>query len=204
MKAKYHTHHIAFITFWVILLSFSAPGFSLDLNTVEQGRAAAEAPEGSGLSDPGTTNDLRYHDIVMGTPLDAVDDPLNRVTEKMVTMTHRLLKYVSFEEPLTNESGAYHLKSRIDTAKPVDTVFDVNLSLGIGYEEQKEVSISAVKLSSVWYSVFLDAVYDYKNNGLDLFLSSSRLNTYLMDGMKLEFQISPNKSEGAFVLSMPF
>ena len=132
-------------------------------------------------------------------------DDLHWIREKVAGLSKNFLKYFSVEDGFDSKVSAFlNLKSKIvtDTTRPED--FDVNVSSLIAGDDTSVAAISAVKISSYWASNYLDAVYDYENDGLELFFSNTDINAFLLEGMKLEFQISPEKSAGAFLLTMPF
>lgn len=117
----------------------------------------------------------------------------------------RILQYFSVD----NSTDGEVVSSLLKTHLPDDTMrksmdYDFSLSFNVGYDSDQVININAVKVSSYLFSTYLDAVYDCRNSGLDLFFSNDYLNDYLLNGMKLEFQMSPTKSSGAVLVTMNF
>lgn len=128
------------------------------------------------------------------------------VGEKIKNLTQHMFRYVFFEEEL--DAGAAEKLERRSQRERNETnpqKMQLNVGVNIGVDEQtNEVVVNAVKFRSWGFATHLDAVYDYKTESVDMFLSNDILNAKLVEGMTLEFQLNPQKSEGAFLLNMRF
>ncbi len=136
----------------------------------------------------------------------SVDDLL-RAKDSFVVMALKAFRYFSFgHNGSKDEESVFQLKHQTDPGRLSGRDFDWYLAFDVGYDTAAgSLYVNKIKASAYGFSTCLDAVYDYKNQGIDLFLSNSQINTLLMDGMKLELQISPDSDPGgALLLSMPF
>ncbi|MCF6246957.1 MAG: hypothetical protein L3J69_06300 [Desulfobacula sp.] len=150
-----------------------------------------------------------YFTLVVDSPeaiVPATNENLTGVGKKIKELTNYVLKYVSVDNSNKDEAiPRFGSKNEIETNKEMTDEYDLNLSLNIGYDDEAQnIAISAIKLSSYFFSTHLGAVYDANEKDIDFFLSNAAINTYLLDGMKLEFQVSPANSGGAVLFTMQF
>lgn len=221
MKQRMYTKTGTIAIFIGILMLLTSPCLSDDLKKNLQeprGRYAAlkfteklsVSYDGASKIHPAPRQPVDTEYVVVrhayGVPANPVlgnKDEFYWVKDKMASLTRQFLKYFSFEEELdTDESGLFHLERKTNAYTAVTGEFDINLSFGI--RDLKDLSVSSIKVSSYGFATCLGAIYDTRDNGFDLFISNSHINTILLEGMKLEFHIRPNDSVGAFLLTMPF
>ncbi len=94
------------------------------------------------------------------------------------------------------------LKSRVDTDKVHITDFEINFAINMGYDAKQNLKMDGIKVISYGWNTYLNAIYNYEKNEVELGLSNSTINQYLLDGMKLEFHANPKAGSGAVLLSM--
>ncbi len=99
-----------------------------------------------------------------------------------------------------NEDSFLMSKVDIDTVHIND--FEVNFALNMGYDEKQNLKMDGIKVISYGMNTYLNAIYNYEKNEVELGLSTSYINQHLLDGMKLEFQANPKAGSGAILLSM--
>jgi hypothetical protein len=159
------------------------------------------------LNNPGAGY-LVLEDMERQNPVKNISkDEFSQVKEAAVVLAGQVMNYFSFDnENSGKENLDFQMENRINTSRFQGNAFDFHLTIGVGYEkEPKSLILSKIKVSAYGFSTYLDAVYDYQNEGLELILSNSHVNTLLMDNMKLEVQISSTINPGgALYLTMSF
>ncbi|NOX33215.1 MAG: hypothetical protein GXP56_05685 [Deltaproteobacteria bacterium] len=132
-------------------------------------------------------------------------DSLYSFEEKLKQVTRFFLRYFNIDGFSTGDEGSkFLLKSRVDATKEPPAVFEYNLSLNIGYDDNTTLIMNTVKLESYWFHTYVNAIYHYQESELELGLSSDYLNDYLFKGMKLEFLANPGAGSGAVLLTTTF
>lgn len=135
-------------------------------------------------------------------------DELVRVSEKLMEATQWVLKYVSYDSRhgSSDQSESFSLKPMMKKDRTFKKDFDYNISLevGSGQDPKDFISLNAIRISTQGFSTYLDAVYDCRNEALDFIFSNRHINAHLMDGMHLQFQVSPTKSAGAVLMMVSF
>lgn len=95
------------------------------------------------------------------------------------------------------------LESSIDSCVPVfPKNLDLNISLNLGYDAESLIKFNSINLKSFLFQTYISAIYHYEKQELEFSLSSSFLNDYLFDGMKLEFTATPATGSGAILFVM--
>jgi len=143
-------------------------------------------------------------DIAAAIPA-ADGDGLFGLGEKISQVSRTLLKYIFVDETDLEESvSPFHMKSMMMGQKAPEKPFDLNLSVNVGTDQARVVTVKAVKLSSYWLSTHLDAVYNTLQDDIEVYVSNTKVNRLLPKDMKLEFQYDAGASSSAFLLTMQF
>ncbi len=101
-----------------------------------------------------------------------------------------------------NEDGLI-VESSIDSCMSVfPKNIDLNISLNIGCDAESLIKFNSINLKSFLFQTDINAIYHYEKQELEFGLSSSFLNDYLFDGMKLEFMATPSTGSGAILFVM--
>ncbi len=134
-------------------------------------------------------------------------DDFLQAKDAFVVLALKAFRYFSLgHDGSVDENAVFQLENQTTPSRLPDSEFDWHLAFDVGYDKTSgSLYVNKIRASAYGFSTSLDAVYDYKNQGIDLFLSNAQINTLLMDGMKLELQISADSNPGgALLLSMPF
>lgn len=129
-----------------------------------------------------------------------------RVGNKIKSLTRHALRYFYFDQSDVQDTKTLlSLKTRVHANEYAPDDMDIKVSVNVGVnDETNDFTINELKVSSFGFSTYLDTVYDYRKDRINLYLSNMYLNALLLKGMKLEFQVHPKESSGAVVLNMNF
>jgi len=123
---------------------------------------------------------------------------------KLKQMTQKILQFLNVDNSPSEERVISSLlKSTVNTDSLISNDFDFKLSLNVGLDDHNNFKMDVIKLESFGLQIFTSTMYNYKNNELELGLSSAHINNYLLDGMKLEFQAKTDGSS-AILLTTTF
>ncbi len=182
-------------------VSFSANLFTLaanfDMDQMSLSYYGLSSPK-SGFSNAGASSAFDFESdlSVNKTDTDSFGNTFKALTEYIFQM---------FNMDDSNNNAANEesfLKSKVDTDKIHLNDFEVNFAISMGYDEKQNLKMDGIKVISYGWNTYLNAIYNYEKNEVELGLSNSTINQFLLDGMKLEFHANPKAGSGAVLLSM--
>lgn len=137
--------------------------------------------------------------FILFQPISFAQDLENQTWENLIVSTDINNELMS----ISYNGNGLALGSGIDSyIFNLSKIVDLNLYLNIGYDNQSLVKMNSIKVKSFCYKTHISAAYNYGKEQLVLGLSNTSLNSFLLDGMKLELQAIPSTGSGAILLVM--
>ena len=222
MKLLQLIRNTIFISVIYMLVCFAVPVFAQDSQVLHPNFLVASASipsdkmsisyygnsgyRKSVLSDTSIQQALAYETGMIKQSQDEVKTKYKRMGDKIKMVGRHVLRYFYFDQVgCMDTENPLSMKTRVHANEYAPDDMDVNVSVNVGVnEDTNDFIINEVKVSSFGFSTYLDAVYNYRKDQINLYLSNMHLNELLLEGMKLEFQVQPEENSGAVVLNMSF
>lgn len=126
-----------------------------------------------------------------------------KMGKKLKLMADYVLKYFNVDDLSSDDAESQFLmKSKVNTDKKNLNDFEFNMLLNIKGDDDTILKMNAIKVESVLYNTYVNAVYDYDKSEIEFGVSCGYINQYLLNGMILELQANPNTGSGALLLTM--
>ncbi len=132
------------------------------------------------------------------------NNEIERFNRTVKTVASFFIRYFhnSGSESSSSKDSNYFMKSKSPGKNVKFRDFDVNLSFDVGTDRASIVKMNSVKAESYLFSTYFNAMYSNETDDLEFGITNDFLNSYLGDGIRLEFMTNPLEGAGGLLLSV--